>query len=393
MLNVALPVEGGVAAGRPPSDPTCARARRYLEDLTRGSASDDTGELWGALAPHGAVAGSKEAPTITEVGRQVLRELELRAYRVDERPLARVALEIGEAMAGLSRLADRAEYFIAELGPVPPVQSLPRVRIVASCLASRPESSEDLVENFKNAWGSMEVLGASPFDRLLAAHLVAASGVPQESFYAALSTTVDRLQAEGCQSPLSTSALLHLFPATTLTPPVPAWKEARKRMRSDLEAAMVASGPHAANALARWDRIRARLKGSDRETSRAATYLVAREEDDPNLIDHIVSIAKELEGRWKEPLLVGALLRRRSEFSVAELLDWLSKSEKVAQSRQLAPTRQELDVISLAFVQALVSSPSVGGKTPPAIPSLAAHVALHAWMYGDVTKSPGTPSS
>jgi hypothetical protein len=120
----------------PPAVPTCGQVRGYLAALAAGQIPSPQRGVWDSLSPRNALAGSFERPELTAVGEQVLRELELRAYRVDSRPLDEVAAEVGRSIAQLGETAEATEYFVAELGPVPPVSVLPLLRIVAADLAS-----------------------------------------------------------------------------------------------------------------------------------------------------------------------------------------------------------------------------------------------------------------
>jgi len=346
-------------------------------------------EVWDALAPRNALAGTIDRPELTPVGQQVLRELELRAYRTDGLPLEAVATEIGNAVGALGAIADNAEYFLAELGPVPPARVVPFLRIVAASLACRPESPEDLVEEFKNAWGSMEVLGGTDPDRLLAAELVAASGVAQESFYSPMMNSVDRLRSAGCRSALSTAALLHLHPTVTMTPPIDAWVEARRRIGSDEEAALVVATGEPKGRVDLWEAWRDALPGTDTDRRRAAAYLAA--EGTP-LETHSARITEGtalVGASFRQPALAASIAAVALPYRASEYVDWLTKSTGVATSRQLAPTRGELSVLGLALLRGIRPGSVVGGGPAPTdlpVPAgdgLPAHVALHAWLYRD----------
>jgi hypothetical protein len=365
--------------------------------MTRGERSPATPALWESLAPRNVLAGTRDHPEMTTVGEQVLHELQVRAYRTDPRPIDAVAAEIGATVATLAGIADNAEYFVAELGPVPPVDVLPYLRVVAVSLACRPESPEDLVEEFKNAWGSMEVLGGTDADRLLAAELISASGVGQESFYAPLTQTVDRLRSAGCRTPLATAALLQLHPQMTSVLRVDPWVVARRKVGADEEAAMLATAFDLPEALRRWEAWKSALEGSETDRRRSAAYLTLEGEPTPTRISRIRETATLLKGMFDSPTLAAALATSHLAFAPTEVHDWLMKGVQVAASRQLAPTRAELAVLGLAMLRGLrlegAASEVTGGGSEVRVRSeigLPAHVALHAWLYRETRRpTPG----
>jgi len=375
-----FPTPPRVEPGGPSSGLTCGRVREYLASVARGQVTPVEPTIWESLAPHNALIGTPERPELTAVGQQVLRELEVRAYRTDSRPLDAVAAEIGAAVASLAQIADNAEYFVAELGPVPPVEVLPYLRVVAASLACRPESPEDLVESFKNAWGSMEVLGGADTDRLLAAELFSASGASQEAFYAPFTRAVDRLRAGGCRTPLATATFLQLHPQITRSPPLEGWVAARKKVGADEEAAMLATCPDLSDALRRWEGWRAVLEGSDLDRRRSAAYLALDNEPSAESAERIRATAALLAPSFDSPTLAAALATRHLDFDPAELHDWVAKATQVAASRQLAPSRAELGVIGLAMLRGLRFDTGVASQGRIEI-GLPAHVALHAWLY------------
>lgn len=395
--SVAGQTPAGTAVSRPlAGSPTCAEVRQYLKRLAAGNEPPASPLVFGVLAPQHALAGSVERPELTTIGQQVLRELELRAYRTDPLPLETVANEIGKAVGTLGAIADNAEYFLAELGSVPPARVVPFLRIAAASLACRPETPEDLVEEFKNAWGSMEVLGGSDADRLLAAELVAASGVAQESFYSPMMGTVDRLRAAGCRSALATAALLHLHPRFTMVPPIDAWVAARRRVGSDEEAALVAATDDPAGRLDLWEAWRHSLSGTDSDRGRTAAYLAAEGMPVELNLPRVREGMALVEPSFGLPALASSLAAVALPYRPAEVVDWLTKATQVATSRQLAPSRGELSVLGLAFLRGIRPAGAAGPSPAPVDPSalvgdgLPAHVALHAWLYRDA--QPAGPS-
>lgn len=331
---------------------------------------------------------------ITAVGRQVLRELELRGYRCDGLPLDTVASEIERAVTGLATMADTATYFLAELGPVPPVETVPLLRIVAAHLAVRHESPEELVEEFKNGWGGTEVMGGSAADRLLAAELVTASDVPQAELYSSMMTTVGRLTDVGAASPVATATILHLFPAPTATAPLDRWTRARERLGHDEGAALLAGPSDLEATIARWEGNVAALGGAGADAELAGLYLTAGTLADRALAAAVRDAAPRFEGAFARPMLAAAVALGHLGLPAEESHDWLEKSVAQATARHLAPTAAELSVLGLAFLQGLdpgtfhrpvsVAAAPVG-QAPGA--ALVARTALHAWMYRDLVRA------
>ncbi|HKV90790.1 MAG TPA: hypothetical protein VJQ43_06315, partial [Thermoplasmata archaeon] len=160
---------------------TSGAVRTYLSSLASGRPdSRAPPEVWESLVRNGAVEGSPDSPTLTDVGRHVLSELEVRASRTDPLPLDSVAQQLNRVGADLENVAKSASYFLAELGPVVPIEALPLLRMVAVGLANRRETPEEIAEAFRNIWGSVEVMGGDARDRLLAAELLDAEGASIE---------------------------------------------------------------------------------------------------------------------------------------------------------------------------------------------------------------------
>jgi hypothetical protein len=386
-LARAVPNVGPLSAGR---------VRLYLAHVATGGATASDDAVWSALAPRGALAGSSGRPEITQVGRQVLRELELRAYRADSLPLDRAAEEVGSTLTSLATMADTAEYFLAELGPVPPVEVVPLIRIVAAHLAVRHESPEDLVAEFANGWGGAEVLGGTPADRLLAAELLTGSGVPQGEIYSTMMTTGERLRDAGCASPVATAAILHLFPSATTTPPLDRWSRAREKVANDEGAAILAGLPEVDATLERWAANVEALEGDGVvDAERAGIYLTAiRPALDPVLVERSRDAARLFEGSFSYPLLAGVVAVAHLGLSPEESVDWHAKSVGQATAHQLAPTPAQLAVLGLALLQGLDPASFAGREPPtpsqvsPAAEGLLARTALHAWMYRELVRPP-----
>jgi hypothetical protein len=289
-------------------------------------------------------------------------------------------------------MADTAEYFLAELGPVPPVEVVPLLRVVAADLAVRHESPEALVEEFRNGWGGVEVMGGTPADRLLAAELITGSGVPQGEIYSAMMTTVERLGDVGCASPVGTAAILHLFPVATNSAPLDRWKEVRTRVPYDEGAALIAGFPDLPATLRRWEGNVSALGGSGTDVQLAAVYLAAAGTDDPSLAPRAAAVARLLADSFALPRLAGAVAVSLLPLSAEEVSDWLDKSVAWATARQLAPNPAQLKVLGLALLQGLDPvgfqglPPSAWASNPAPGAGLLARTALHAWLFRDVLR-------
>lgn len=365
--------------------PSCGRVRVFLASLARGSPDGPDSVVWEALASRHAIGGSRDRPAMTPESTRVLHELEVRADRVDGLPLDAVAEELGAGIASMDAVAERAEYFIAELGPVPPVEVLPFLRVVAASLAGRPEPADDLVEEFKNAWGSMEVLGGTPDDRLLGAELIAASGIDQGSFYSPLMNVVDRLRAEGCPTPVSTGVLLELRPASSNGAGIDQWVAARRRTGSDQAASLLAVASAPDRAIDAWTAWTQALGPGAAGRPRAAAYLAGLGLPTPDLVARVRAMADRWAPRFRDAALAAAVAAPLLPYSSTEAADWLDKSVAIATARQLAPASGELAVIGLALLR--------GAKLPGVRPmvlteaggdlGLAAHTALHAGLFRD----------
>src|SRR5580700_1758034 len=124
---------------------TAGAVRTYLAQLESGTPGASTSrEVWDQLVANGAITGEPANAALTDIGRHVLRELSVRASRTDALPLNDVAEQLGRVGADLENVAKSASYFLAELGPVVPIEALPLLRMVAVGLANRRETPGEL---------------------------------------------------------------------------------------------------------------------------------------------------------------------------------------------------------------------------------------------------------
>ena len=367
---------------------TSGAVRTYLASLAsaRPNPNPPT-EVWESLVRNGAVAGSPANPTMTDVGRHVLNELAVRAARTDPLPLETVAEQLSRVGADLENVAKSASYFLAELGPVVPIEALPLLRIVAVDLANRRETPEEIAGGFRNIWGSVEVMGGDARDRLLAAELMDAESASIEKFYASMMRTAETVRAKGGahSSAVTVSAILHIAAGEGKPPALDAFLALRPDAGGDEAAALLAStGLPPVEALAARDRWRAGLPKLDpSDALLAATYLATEPSTRPDVGSRVSALVPLLAPKFARPGISAALLATSAPIDPPELMNWLEKAELVARARKLAPTPQELDVLAMALVHGLPASEFVSsGGGPPAIePSSASLVALHAWLY------------
>jgi hypothetical protein len=371
---------------------TAGDVRQYLSGIAAGRLGAEPGPAFGELSQRGAVTGTSDAPVITDVGRHVLKELELRAYRVDAWPLDHVAARMGSALSALDSAALNAEYLLGEIGPLTPAPALPYLRVSAAGLATRQTRPEELAEEFRNTWGMVEVLEGDPRDRLLTAELLTRSEVPPSRIYAPLTHTAEALSRDPKppKSPIAIASILHLYPTPSPIPRLEEWPRWRSEVRSE-EAAALLAGRSAPDLLERVRDLKAGLApgGSDaHDIEHAAVYLAlvsARSRDD---LPRVLELARALQGRLPTPLIAAALLTaRHHRLSPAELIDWVDKAVAIARSRRLAPTEPELVAIAVALLHGIPpgefqESPlaSLGGDEEGADLRLTI-VTLHAWVY------------
>lgn len=369
--------------------------RRFLAALASGSAPAVDPALWESLVGHGAVSGSQGAPSITPVGRHVLSELEVRAYRTDALSLDLVAGQLTRVLGDLDGVAHTAEYFLAELGPVTPPEALPLLRPISIELANRRETPEELAEEFRNIWGATEVMGGNPRDRLLAAALLQAGGANMEKVYAPMMTTSIAVRdAAGPRSPAVTiAALLHLNPRADGSVALNEYLALRKIARTEEGAAILAAtGQDATSLTARRATLLSQLAQGGAPTGDdqvAAGYLAVCGADPARHLPRLQTLRGLLQRRFPSPEVAGALLAVADWLEPAELVNWLDKAQEIAQRRRLAPTPRELSALGLALVLGLPPSEFVadGARTVRPLVRLANLVAVTAWVYGELIPS------
>jgi hypothetical protein len=374
---------------------TCGAVRTYLGALaSSASPAPPSSEVWDSMSRHGTVAGTAAAPSITDIGKRVLAELEVRASRTDPLPLETVAEQLDRIGSDLDDVAKSASYFLAELGPVTPAEALPLLRIVAVGLANRRETPEEIAEEFRNVWGSVEVMGGDPRDRLLAAELLNAASASIEQMYAPMVQTMERVRTKGGQrsSAVTVAAVLHLAAGTGQPPALDAFFAIRADAGGDEAAAMLAAtGRTPAEAIAMRDQWVGRLPKLDAVDSRlAATFLACEPAIRTDVATRIHSLVPLLAPKFNRPGVAAALLAMSAPIEPAELVNWLEKAGVMTRTRKLAPTPGELDALALALVHGLPAAEFVATAADAAVyePSTASLVALHAWLYRPLVTEP-----
>jgi hypothetical protein len=374
---------------------TCGKLRSYLESVKEGRAPEPDPELWRALHDRGAINGDPVRPRLTPIGEHTLRELALRAYRVDRLPVSAVEEELTRTLQEMDQIAQNTEYFLSELGPITPNEALPLLRPVAVSLANRRRAPEDLAEAFRQVWGSMEVMGGNSYDRLLAAELLCASAIPLDRIYAQVVDLSERLkEVLGPRGPSNTCATI----LTVGHPEDPmgayrAFLALRSETPTDEAAALLAA---AGNVAERMKTRRAHfemLKGLSKDrldAELAATFLALADLPAGGIEVPIQELARTMARHFRNALTPSAILAARSTLSPDELSDWLTKATTMVQARQLAPTQPELDALALFLVHGLhqtafLTEESAETKSAEALlpesTDLATMVALHAWIY------------
>ncbi len=374
------------------TQPTCGQVRRYLSDLAQGRTGQVDPTTWQTLLNRGAVTDASGAPAITTAGRHVLAELDVRASRTDDLSLDAVADQLSRVLVDLDGVAKTAEYFLAELGPVTPAEALPLLRPVAVELANRRGSPEELAEEFRGYWGSVEVMGGDPRDRLLAAALLQAAGATMEKVYSPMMTTVLNVrETAGARAPAVTiAALLHVSARPDGPIPYESYLSLRKLARTEEGAAMLAAtgqGPTAILA-----RRQALLDGLARggaptgDDQVAAGYLAVCGADPSTRLERVREARQLLGNRFPSPSVAAALVANADWVRPAELVNWLDKATEIARRRTLAPSTRELSALGMAMVLGLPPSALVGpGARPvPPLEHLANLVAVNAWVYGEL---------
>lgn len=383
---------------------TCGQVRELLSSIEAGRAGSPTDPAWAALSDHGAVEGSPTDPRLTAVGHHVLAELTVRASRTDPLTLDSFAAQLTRVLGDLDQVAKTAEYFLAELGPVTPPEAVPLLRPVAVGLANRRETPEELAEEFRNAWGSVEVIGGDARDRLLAAELLNASDLPMESSYSKLMSTTMRIrEVHGeRESAVAAAAILLLHSPDTDPLSLAGFTELRRSGLPAEEAALLATlSPDAATTLDRQRTMRARLVAAglpEASTSFAASFLTLRGADVGAHVERIRALVPGLTPHLPDPVTPAAILSAIDWLEPSELLDWVWKAREVAHRRTLAPTDSELTALGLALVHGLPRGEfsTEGGVAPSPLAVTAGLVALHAWLYRPLARansSIGSPAT
>lgn len=367
---------------------TAGEVRTYLDQIDTQQPPPDTPGLLEELRSKGALAGSAGTPSITPVGRHVLRELRVRAYRVDALPLLDVSEELSSTLAEIDGYAHHAEIFLGDVGPLAPSSALPYMRVSSAALSTRGDAPEELAEQFRNVWGMVEVMAGSGGDRLLATEMLMAAGVPVSRLYSSIVPTLESLRRSGRvpAEPVSTATALHLFPSPTPVAQVARWERWRSTVRSELAAAVLAGTEVEPPT---WEACRGRwlaAGASSPEAEHAATYLVAVP-GGLEALPRAIELAGRLSGRLPTPCIAAALLAARHGLSAEELADWVEKAAPIVGARRLAPTEPERLAVAVALVQGLaptrfrgLPTPAHRPITPPGADALAL-LALHAWTY------------
>ena len=372
--------------------PTCGDVRRFLSGLASGTPPSIDPATWETLLSRGAVSGSSGAPALTPVGKHVLSELEVRAYRTDNMPLDVVADQLGRVLGDLDSVAKTAEYFLAELGALTPAEALPLLRPVSIELANRRETPEELAEEFRSYWGSVEVMGGNARDRLLAAALLQAAGANIEKVYSPMmATALSVRDSAGPRAPAVTiAALLHLNPRADGSLALDTYLALRKSTRTEEGAAMLAATGLTADQVAqRRAALLGQLAPGGRPTGDdqvAAGYLAVCGADPAKHLPRFRSLLKLLGDRFPNPTVAAAILAMADWLDPAELVNWLDKATDIAQRRRLAPSRRELSALGMALVLGLPPSEFATTDTVaiPQLVHLADLVAINAWVYGEL---------
>jgi hypothetical protein len=338
------------------------------------------------------------------VGRHVLAELEIRAYRTDSQGLVETATQLGSILAEFDVVAKTAEYFLADLGPVVPPTAVALVRPVAISLANRRETPEELAEEFRNVWGGVEVMGGDPRDRLLAAELLNAASADMTKVYSPIMNTsgMIRQQLGGRAASVTPATLLHLTAGIDVAVPLTSYFDLRASAGSDEAAALLAGlSQDSGGALARRDAFLRALGAStppSADVLHAATYLAALGADDA-FAARTLAIAAALGTRLSKPLTPAALLAGHVHLSPEEIVDWVDKAITILTGRQIAPTPEEIAALAVGLVHGLPETeflnPAAPGSRPAGVPaSLPALTAFHAWIYRPlVGPAPKVPSA
>ena len=378
----------------------CQEVREFLASLGSGPvALSPNPTLWQTLVDNAAVSGTPTAPVITDVGRHVLAELAARSPRADRQPLSAVASQIDRVSRDLDSVAHTAAYFLADLGPVVPSEAVLQLKPLAVGLAIRRETPEELAEEFRNAWGSVEVMGGDPRDRIVAAALLHAADLPMERVYAPVMVSVERIRERGDPRihAITAATILELTAPGHSTSVLETYLTLRRELGNDEGAAFLATQPDPARARAAVDAARTALAGSSAadqaDALRAAIYLVLAGR--PDSVPAVRAIAGALGNRFARPLLPAAILSDQTLLGAAEVVRWFDQAATVARAHQLAPTEPELRALALGLVHGIPAGDlTFPGDTAPPVASAArgflSLVALHRWAYAPAAASAAT---
>lgn len=375
---------------------TAGEVRTYLAGLAGGSTPDGSDELLELLRGQRAIVG--DPPTPTDIGRHVLKELEVRSERTDELSLDQVAEELAAVHKDMDAVLQTAEHLLEDLSGLTPIESAPFVRLVAAGLANRREEAEDLAERFRNAWGMVEVLSGDPRDRLVAAEMLSMTPGLATRIYPNLMQTVDQVRAL-IQNPghaVGVGTILHLVPSPTPRAPIEEYLRLRETLH-DEEAAAWLSGLviRDPTSEARFHRLLSEVRRrfpNARGAELAAAQLTGLGDDATERLPVIEELRSLLEGRAPLPMLCATLLATRHPLSAREIADWVAKAEKIARQRKLAPTDPELVAIATAVVYGLPAGNWVGvAATPIELSSTGALVILHAGIYRGAVRPVAPP--
>ncbi len=355
-----------------------------LDSAASGTPVSDS-PAWAELSGKGAVEGTPARPSLTAVGRHVLTELNLRAYRCDAWPLDKMAEELGRVLEEVEGIAKNAEYFMSDLGPITPAEAVPYLRIVSVGLANRRESPEDLAERFRQVWGMVEVMGGDARDRLVGVELLVASAASMSQIYAPMMTTVESLRSAGAKRSVAAAAILHLDIATDPTDAVERWRNARAIVPTDEAAALLATVLVKPEQRLAFEQFRAVFSNDPNMGGRtsASLYLASQNADPAQVTQRVLETARLLAPRTRRPLLPAALIASEHPLAPAELVDWVSKASDAAARCQLASRPDEFTALGVALVEGLPKRTfdPTAAVAPTALAEASTLLALHAWVY------------
>lgn len=373
-------------------DPSCGQVRTFLAAAAEGRGASDGADVWNSLVTHRAIEGSPEAPQLTAVGRHLLTELTVRASRIDGTPLETAAADLERVIRETDRAAKTAEYFLAELGPVTPQEIVSYLRPVSVELANRRETADQLAEEFRNVWGSVEVTGGGARDRLLAAELLEMADAPLETMLAPFMQLAQRIrETTGGRGPsVAPAALLQLLADADKGPvPFDVYQRLGQLGLTAEEAALLAgiTTDPAATAAQRGELIGA-LAGQGLAKERvghAATVLIALGATSPTTLQRVRRLGGLLGARLPDPMTAGAALASVDYLEPEELANWVDKAAGMARQRQLAPTDPELYALAVGLVIGLRRTDFFASEAEtgpvPIRHRCALVLALDAWLY------------